>query len=93
MVSSSQTAAVSTIGGRFRQLAQRFSSIRSEPYIAHRHTRGKRIGVSEYRRIGSKTACRHGYNDQEVSKKLLTLFKRPHAHTPIRLPTPAGSIC
>jgi hypothetical protein len=37
----------------------------------------RRIGVSVCRRIGSKTACRHGYYDQEVSTKLMTHFKTP----------------
>ena len=48
---------------------------------------GKRIGGSAYRRIrvwGSKTAFRHGYSDQEVPTKLMTLCKRRHADTPIR---------
>jgi hypothetical protein len=46
----------------------------------------RRVGVSVCRRIGSKTACRHGYHDQQVSTKLMTLFKRRHADTPIRFP-------
>jgi hypothetical protein len=41
--------------------------------------RGRRIGV-----CGSKTAFRRGYNDQEVSTKLMTLCKRRHADSPIR---------
>jgi hypothetical protein len=48
---------------------------------------GKRVGGSAYRRIGvwgSKTAFRHGYNDQEVSTELTMLRKRRHADTPIR---------
>src|SRR6202795_4773727 len=43
--------------------------------------------VSAYWRIGvwgSKTAFRHGYNDQEVSTELMMLCKRRHADTPIR---------
>src|SRR5580704_16902281 len=49
---------------------------------------GKRVGGSAYWRIGvwgSKTAFRHGYNDQEVSTELMMLCKRRHADTPIRL--------
>src|SRR5271165_972423 len=48
---------------------------------------GKRIGGSAYWRIavwGSKTASRHGYNDQEVSTELMMLCKRPYADTPTR---------
>jgi hypothetical protein len=48
---------------------------------------GKRVGGSAYWRIGvwgSKTAFRHGYNDQEVSTELMMLCKRRHADTPIR---------
>jgi hypothetical protein len=37
-----------------------------------------------YRRLGSKTAFRHGCNDQEVSPELMMLCKRRHADTPIR---------
>src|SRR6202049_1187811 len=47
----------------------------------------KRVGGSAYRRIGvwgSKTAFRHGYNDQEVSTELMMLCKRRHTDTPIR---------
>ncbi len=47
---------------------------------------GKCVGGSAYWRIGvwgSKTAFRHIYSDQEVSTKLMTLFKRPHS-TPTR---------
>ena len=40
---------------------------------------GRRIGV-----WGSKTAFRHGYNDQEVSTELMMLCKRRHADTPRR---------
>ena len=40
------------------------------------------MGVSAYRRLGSKTAFRHGYNDQEVSTKLDNALR--HANTPIR---------
>src|SRR5260370_8771714 len=40
---------------------------------------GRRIGL-----WGSKTAFRHGYNDQEVSAELMMLCKRRHADTPIR---------
>ena len=50
---------------------------------------GKRVGGSAYWCIGvwgSKTAFRHGYSDQEVSTKLMTLCKRRHADTPIRFP-------
>src|SRR5260370_773372 len=43
---------------------------------------GRRIGVSASG--GSKTAFRHGYNDQEVSTELMMLCKRRHADTPIR---------
>jgi hypothetical protein len=46
---------------------------------------GKRVGGSAYWRIGvwgGKTASRHGYNDQEVSKELMKLCKRRHADTP-----------
>ena len=43
---------------------------------------GRRIGV-----WGSKTAFRHGYNDQGVSAELMMLCKRRHADTPIRFPT------
>jgi hypothetical protein len=42
---------------------------------------GKRVGGSAYGRIGvwrSKTAFRHGYDDQEVSNKLTTLCERRH---------------
>jgi hypothetical protein len=48
---------------------------------------GKRVGGSACWRIGvwgSKTAFRHGYNDQEVSAELMMLCKRRHADTPIR---------
>src|ERR1700687_3065037 len=48
---------------------------------------GKRVGGSACWRIGvwgSKTAFRHGYNDQEVSTELMMLCKRRHADTPIR---------
>src|ERR1700687_1730244 len=48
---------------------------------------GKRVGGSAYWRIGvwgSKTAFRHGYNDQEVLTELMMLCKRRHADTPIR---------
>src|SRR5271166_7065308 len=48
---------------------------------------GKRVGGSAYWRIGvwgSKTAFRHGCNDQEVSTELMMLCKRRHADTPIR---------
>src|ERR1700676_5259382 len=48
---------------------------------------GKRVGGSAYWRIGvwgSKTAFRHGYNNQEVSTDLTMLCKRRHAETPIR---------
>jgi hypothetical protein len=38
-----------------------------------------RIGV-----WGSKTAFRHGYNDQEVSTEFMMLCKRRHVDTPIR---------
>ena len=51
---------------------------------------GRRVGGWAYRRIGvcgSKTAFRHGYNNQEVSKKLTTLCKRRHADSPIRSPS------
>ena len=41
----------------------------------------RRIGV-----WGSKTAFRHGYNDQEVSTELMMLWKRRPADTPIRFP-------
>ena len=46
---------------------------------------GKRVGGSAYRRIGVwvKTAFRHGYNDQEVSTKPMTLCKRRHAELPL----------
>ena len=47
----------------------------------------RRIGVLRYRRIGvrrSKTAFRHGYSDQKVSTKLITLCKRRPADPPIR---------
>jgi hypothetical protein len=44
----------------------------------------RRFGVLAFRRIGTKTACRHSYNDQHVSTKLRTLFNRPHADSPIR---------
>ena len=47
---------------------------------------GRRIGVSA---SGSKTAFRHGSNDQEVSTKLTTLCKRRHADSPIRFPQTA----
>src|SRR5580700_7546366 len=53
---------------------------------------GKRVGGSVYGRIGvwgTKTAFRHDYDDQEVSKKLTTLCKRRHANSPIRFPQPA----
>jgi hypothetical protein len=53
----------------------------------------KRVGGSAYGRIGvwgSKTAFRHGYSDQEVSTKLMTLCKRRHADSPIRFPLPAA---
>ena len=46
---------------------------------------GKRVGGSAYWRIGvcgSKTAFRHGYNDQEVSAELTMFFA--NADTPIR---------
>ena len=48
---------------------------------------GKRVGGSAYWRIGvwgSKTAFRHGHNDQEVSTELMMLCKRRHADTPTR---------
>src|SRR5580692_5986726 len=48
---------------------------------------GKRVGGSACWRIGvwgSKTAFRHGYNDQEVSAELMMLCKGRHADTPIR---------
>src|SRR5580692_1867467 len=48
---------------------------------------GKRVGGSVYGRIGvwgTKTAFRHDYDDQEVSKKLTTLCKRRHADSPTR---------
>jgi hypothetical protein len=50
---------------------------------------GKRIGVSAYRRIGvwgNKIAFRHGYRSRDRSKEFMSLFKRPHADTPIRFP-------
>jgi hypothetical protein len=53
----------------------------------HANRQGKRVGGSAYWRIGvweSKTAFRHGCNDQEVSTELMILCKRRHAHTPIR---------
>ena len=40
---------------------------------------GKRVGGSAYRRLGSKTAFRQGWNDQEVSTKLTKLCKRRFA--------------
>src|SRR5271165_5020399 len=40
---------------------------------------GRRIGVR-----GNKAAFRHGYIEQEVSSKLMTLCKRPHADPPTR---------
>src|SRR5208282_5665969 len=46
---------------------------------------GKRVGGSAYWRIGvcgSKTAFRHGYNDQEVSAELMMFFA--NADTPTR---------
>jgi hypothetical protein len=46
-----------------------------------------RSRVSAYRRNGvwgNKAAFRHGYIDQEVSTKLMTLCKRPYAQTPTR---------
>jgi hypothetical protein len=46
--------------------------------------------VAAYWRIGvwrSKTAFRHGYNDQEVSAESMMLYKRGHADTPIRFPS------
>ena len=42
---------------------------------------GRRMGVR-----GSKTAFRHGYNDQEVSMELMMPCKRRYARTPIRRP-------
>jgi hypothetical protein len=57
---------------------------------------GKRLGVSAYRRLGNKTAFLHGYNDQEVSTKLMTLCKRRPADSPIRFPYPptlGGETC
>ena len=42
---------------------------------------GKRVGVLAYRRLGRKTAFRHGYNDQEVSAELMMLCKRRHTDT------------
>jgi hypothetical protein len=39
------------------------------------------------RRIGSETAYRLGYHDQEIAPNLMTLFKRPHADPPIRFAT------
>ena len=52
--------------------------------LIERHAGGS---VSACRRIGvwgSKTAFRHGYNDQGVSAELMMLCKRRHADTPIR---------
>ena len=49
----------------------------------------RRVGVLAYRRLRSKTAFRRGYNDHEVSTKLMTLCKRRHADTPIRFPPAA----
>jgi hypothetical protein len=49
---------------------------------------GRRVGGWAYRRIGvwgSKTAFRHGYNDQEVDDALQTPTRR-HTDTPIRFP-------
>jgi len=59
------------------------------PFVAIKMGRrlGKRVGGSAYWRIGvwgSKTAFRHGYNDQEVLTELMMLYKRRHADTPIR---------
>jgi hypothetical protein len=54
---------------------------------------GKRVGGSVYGRIGvwgTKTAFRHDYDDQEVSKKLTTLCKRRHADSPICSPIRCG---
>ena len=48
---------------------------------------GKRVSVLAYGRMGvwrSKTAFRHGYYDQEVSTKFMTLWKRRYADSPIR---------
>jgi len=45
------------------------------------------VGGSAYWRIGvwgNKAAFRHGYIEQEVSSKLMTLCKRPHADPPPR---------
>ena len=42
-----------------------------------------RLGEA-FRRIGSETAYRLGYHDQEIAPKLMTLFKRPHAGRPFR---------
>ena len=36
---------------------------------------GERMGVSAYRRLGKKTAFRHGYDDKEVSPELMMLCK------------------
>jgi len=46
----------------------------------------RRVGVLAYGVWGSKTAFRHGYNDQEVLDELTMLCKRRHADTPIRSP-------
>jgi hypothetical protein len=59
------------------------------PFVAIKMGRrlGKRVVGSAYRRIGvwgSKTAFRHGYNDQEVLTELMMLCKRRHADKPMR---------
>ena len=47
---------------------------------------GKLIGVSAFRRFGALEVRLplDSYYDRQVSTKLMTLFKRPHADPPIR---------
>jgi hypothetical protein len=71
-------------GRQIRQLVYRLAY--SGDVVAFKLGRrlGKRVAGSAYRRVGSKTAFRHGCNDQEVSPELMMLCKRRHADTPIR---------
>jgi hypothetical protein len=53
---------------------------------------GKRVGGSAYWRIGvwgSKTAFRHGYNDQEVSTELMMKKSKFQAHSQTESTGPA----
>jgi hypothetical protein len=63
------------------------SRLRQRFALAPGHLR-KRVGVSASG--GNKTAFRHGYANQEVSTKLMTLCKRPPADAPTRFPLPAA---